>query len=492
MSATNFPWPAEPDLNLDAGVFTSLVERASLSVDRGAGEPSVADGQSVLNLALQRATELANPATTTDEDRPDEVYLGGMDGLPYRVPGSSKKGVLVGTKLLELTAPQTARWVQAIRVYIHGRSRLEMNSRRPALPGSLKPLPWTDYGHIPIQNIPANQEPSPEPSPEPTSETITNPGQDQDTTQNSMSDQWPTEPDGGAVGDFTRLVLSQADIQLAEPLLGTDALSYQDAARIATGNVRQAWTGGPLQPHVLATWGAAIASYLQTHHTQNREEPEQGQGQVGQGQTGQGQAGQGQGQGQAGQGQAGQGQTGQTGQGQTGQGQGQGQTGQGQTGQGQGPTVVEQPKVGEEGWMEYLKGMFRGNGKDVFSDDVSTQQEYVKSQRANLRPFLPIAGTDAFDEQDSFESDKLKERNLMMGMVGFNPTGNITNNPFIYGNAVNTGLRFSGELFAMPEVLNGGTLTEGATLYGSYRPTPTNPMDIMPPPSTRSCRKRYR
>lgn len=147
--------------------------------------------------------------------------------------------------------------------------------------------------------------------------------------------------------------------------------------------------------------------------------------------------------------------------------------------------------VGEEGWMAYLKRMYRGSGRDVFTDDVSTQLEYAQNQRANLRPFLPVVGTDAFDEQESYEADKLKEQNLMMGMTGFNPTGNITNNPLIYGNAVNLGLRFGGDLFEMPEVLNGGTLTEGATLYGSYRPIPSNPMDILPPPRV-SGRKRYR
>jgi len=112
----------------------------------------------------------------------------------------------------------------------------------------------------------------------------------------------------------------------------------------------------------------------------------------------------------------------------------------------------------------------------MFKDDMKIQEEYGANIRSTLRPFLPIAGTDAMDEQDNEESDRLKEQNLLMGMYKSPnwPLGNV-DNPFWIGNKINEGMRFTDPLFAMPTVYNGGTLQEGATLFGSYRSTP---MDI--------------
>jgi hypothetical protein len=92
-----------------------------------------------------------------------------------------------------------------------------------------------------------------------------------------------------------------------------------------------------------------------------------------------------------------------------------------------------------------------------------------KDRLASLRPFFPVAGTDAFDDQQDDDADRLKHQNLMMGMKKPPnwPLGNV-DNKFWLSNLANEGLRYSGELFPMPVLYSGGTLTDGATLYGSY------------------------
>ena len=120
--------------------------------------------------------------------------------------------------------------------------------------------------------------------------------------------------------------------------------------------------------------------------------------------------------------------------------------------------------------------------QNMFKDDMKIQEEYGANIRSTLRPFLPIAGEDAMDEQDDEESDRLKEQNLLMGQFKSPnwPLGNV-DNPFWIGNKINEGMRFSDPLFAMPAVYNGGTLQEGATLFGSYRSPPMNIPPSHPP-----------
>jgi hypothetical protein len=156
---------------------------------------------------------------------------------------------------------------------------------------------------------------------------------------------------------------------------------------------------------------------------------------------------------------------------------------------------------GEENEQEQNSGMFGsmfsgwGGQQEVlpYKDVGSQLREESRSTLATLRPFLPIAGTNVLDEQESYESDKLKEQNLMMGMqtpVNW-PLGNI-NNPFWVSGKINEGMRFADPLFQMPTMLKGGTLIEGATLYGSYRKRPTNTQDVLPIPSTADKRRRLR
>jgi hypothetical protein len=125
-----------------------------------------------------------------------------------------------------------------------------------------------------------------------------------------------------------------------------------------------------------------------------------------------------------------------------------------------------------------------------YSENFKEKREQDKSVRANLRVFLPIAGDDSIEEQGDDESMYLKAQNLMMGQYKPSnwPLGNV-DNPFWLGNQANTGIRFSGQLNEMPAVMSGGTLTEGAKLYGSYRRRPTDPMDILPPPYQPGKRK---
>jgi hypothetical protein len=128
----------------------------------------------------------------------------------------------------------------------------------------------------------------------------------------------------------------------------------------------------------------------------------------------------------------------------------------------------------------------------MFRDDMKMRSERDKTVRSNLRPFLASAGIDSFDEQDDEPAQHLKMHNILMGQ--YKPAGwpnGGTSNPLWMGNMANEGLRYSGKLFVMPDIFNGGTLTEGATLFGSHRNIPSNPMRIRPPPH-QPGRKRYR
>jgi len=119
----------------------------------------------------------------------------------------------------------------------------------------------------------------------------------------------------------------------------------------------------------------------------------------------------------------------------------------------------------------YLSSGFMSQA-ERFQDDINDNLERDRSSLVALRPFLASAGTDMLAEQDSYESDKLKEANLLMGQRSVNwPNGNISN-PLWVGNVVNEGIRYAPQLYDMPVRLKGGTL-DVATLYGSYRKRPS-------------------
>lgn len=113
-----------------------------------------------------------------------------------------------------------------------------------------------------------------------------------------------------------------------------------------------------------------------------------------------------------------------------------------------------------------INGMYDQHGLE---DRIENQKERLLS----LRPFLATAGTDLFDVQEDEESDKLKMSNLAMGMTPYNPLG-ILDNKLALSQMVTDGLRYSGDLFALPIIYSGGTLTNGATLYGTIRKTPAS------------------
>ena len=119
----------------------------------------------------------------------------------------------------------------------------------------------------------------------------------------------------------------------------------------------------------------------------------------------------------------------------------------------------------------YLSSGFMSQA-ERFQDDINDNLERDRSSLVSLRPFLASAGTDMLAEQESYESDKLKEANLLMGQRSVNwPNGNISN-PLWVGNVVNEGIRYAPQLYDMPVRLKGGTL-DVATLYGSYRKRPS-------------------
>jgi hypothetical protein len=122
--------------------------------------------------------------------------------------------------------------------------------------------------------------------------------------------------------------------------------------------------------------------------------------------------------------------------------------------------IDQQIALEQEGLQNY-------NTSDTYNE---SQSDHIHS----LLPFLPIAGTDIFDEQTTLESDKLKQQNLLIGQYRPPnwPLGNV-DNPIWLGNLKNLGLRLgSGSSFEMPPRFKGGSLTDGAKLYGSYTKIP--------------------
>ena len=114
---------------------------------------------------------------------------------------------------------------------------------------------------------------------------------------------------------------------------------------------------------------------------------------------------------------------------------------------------------------------------EVWKQQLNDKIERDKSAMINLRPFLPIAGTDVFDEQESKESDKLKEQNLLMGMQRPPnwPLGNI-DNPLWIQNQIQQGLKWAPNLNETPVYYMGGSLTLGDKLYGTVRDTMSRPI----------------
>lgn len=113
----------------------------------------------------------------------------------------------------------------------------------------------------------------------------------------------------------------------------------------------------------------------------------------------------------------------------------------------------------------------KGGGSEEQKDPYADMIENERDKLSALRPFFPVMGTDFL--QDNVEQDELKEQNLMMGMYkpANWPLGNV-DNPFWIDNLVNEGYRYVDPLCVMPPIIQGGNLTDGATLYESWVPVP--------------------
>ena len=131
-------------------------------------------------------------------------------------------------------------------------------------------------------------------------------------------------------------------------------------------------------------------------------------------------------------------------------------------------------QVGGGDDKERDEGDFQRKEKDA--DKINYKDDFHQKTTQHvhrLAPFLSTGGVDIFDDLESDESDKLKQENLMMGQYKPPnwPLGNI-DNPLWLGNMKNKAMRWGGELETMPMKFKGGSLTEGAKLYGSYSSGP--------------------
>jgi len=103
-------------------------------------------------------------------------------------------------------------------------------------------------------------------------------------------------------------------------------------------------------------------------------------------------------------------------------------------------------------------------------DDIADNYEKSKSALVNLRPFLASAGSDMLADQESYESDKLKEANLLMGQfkpVNW-PNGNLSN-PFWVSNMARDGILQMDEMDQTPKYYMGSSLTAPDARYGTAR-----------------------
>lgn len=114
-------------------------------------------------------------------------------------------------------------------------------------------------------------------------------------------------------------------------------------------------------------------------------------------------------------------------------------------------------------------------GNPIPPDGASDSINVIKDRMNSVRPFLPYAGTDTLDEQQTPEADALKMQNLTLGM-GVKPAnwplGEVSNK-FWVQNLAREGLISEPVYAPMPiEYGVGPSLTYGTTLYGSYGDIP--------------------
>lgn len=135
------------------------------------------------------------------------------------------------------------------------------------------------------------------------------------------------------------------------------------------------------------------------------------------------------------------------------------------------PKQEESNKRKAEGAVP-LPGDNRGVGPLLYTPswkEESDETKQWKERYMRLSVFLPQAGTDVFEEQESVEADKLKIQNLTLGMgtqPENYPLGGSSNKLYIQ-NLVNTGMKLEAPLQLTPRIYNGGVLTSG-TPSGIY------------------------
>jgi hypothetical protein len=102
--------------------------------------------------------------------------------------------------------------------------------------------------------------------------------------------------------------------------------------------------------------------------------------------------------------------------------------------------------------------------------DEETQATITQERVTALRPFFPTTGEDDMDEQADLQSEKLKQENLQLGQ--WQPTNwplNSLSNPLYVSRMLHEhDIKYADPMFQAPAIYSGGTMDEGATLYGSY------------------------
>jgi hypothetical protein len=136
----------------------------------------------------------------------------------------------------------------------------------------------------------------------------------------------------------------------------------------------------------------------------------------------------------------------------------------------------------------------------VFGDEeegTATNQVVYKTDFIDeLRPFLPEAGNDAFFPPRSAIQDSIHVfNNALFDRRPYGwPNGDGSTNPIVHDNDINEGIRFSGDLFPFPVEYNGGSLTTGARVSGTYRKlrsfTPTEQLRALKGASAPTTRAR--
>jgi len=120
-----------------------------------------------------------------------------------------------------------------------------------------------------------------------------------------------------------------------------------------------------------------------------------------------------------------------------------------------------------------------------FVDTLEERIDREKQKIMSLRPFLAIyAGTSEFEEQDNTASTNMKQNNLLIGQIPFDPLG-LADNAIALSNIVQEGILYMGELETLQTYYKGSTLTEGDTLYGTHR------VDLPVPLPSKLCLPNY-